>query len=332
MLTQTCRARSSARQSLTTMAQSWSSERRNDDHRVASLRLAPPERRARLVGRERSSPVVGHATGDEGHRAVGDAQPPGQIVRREDRRLTCCRSLAQDSLPAARHLARPARYPARPAAAGSARAAGRAPGPAVAPARARGHARGLSPSCRRPTRSSRALTSRLAMLNAVHAREEVQVLLGCQLLVEHWLVAEITDAPPDVLRVAAEVETINRDLASAGTRERRQDAQQRGLARAVGAEQRHRRASGNRQRDAAQDRLELERLAHIARDHGMCHLQAACRYFRASRGRGRVSCAPSAQRVLRLPVGARSHHAHLLAALVSATFVVVVAGAFAVSV
>ena len=172
--------------------------------------------------------------------------------------------------------------------------------------------RGLLPSAAGP-RAPAGRHLRLAILNTVHAREEVQVLRGGQLLVEHWLVAEVSNAPPDVLRVAAKVETINRDLASAGTRERRQNAQQRGLARAVGAEQRHRRASGNRQRDAAQHRLELERLAHIARNYGLCHFRLHADIF-AHRG-GEVEChaLPPLSVSCACRSGARSRHARLLA-------------------
>ena len=80
------------------------------------------------------------------------------------------------------------------------------------------------------------LDARRPRRETVEARVELEVLAHAELAVEQWLVAEIADAAAGLPSLSRQRSAQHRDFAGGGTKQRREDSQQRRLAGPVGPE------------------------------------------------------------------------------------------------
>ena len=115
----------------------------------------------------------------------------------------------------------------------------------------------------------------------VQAGVVAEVLARGQLAVEQGFMGQQADPPPHRPGIPGDLAAEDADMPGVGAQERRQDAQERRLARAVGAEHDQRGARRERQVDAAQGLPfavaadEAAQLQH-GRAHRSAHMQFTC--------------------------------------------------------
>ena len=110
--------------------------------------------------------------------------------------------------------------------------------------------------CERPQRRH-LHEPRIALLplldaDAVHVGVEIEIFQDAQILVQAEFLRHVADAVLDLLRVGADIDAQDFQLAAVGCHQAGDQAEKRRLARAIRSDQRRERAPGNVQRDAVQ--------------------------------------------------------------------------------
>ena len=99
--------------------------------------------------------------------------------------------------------------------------------------------------------------------HAVELRVQKEVLLGGEIGIEHRIVRDEPDGLADALGLFLHIDARERYRALRGPRQRGEHAQKRGLARAVGAEDRQERALRQRERHIVDGLAAAERLRQM---------------------------------------------------------------------
>ena len=209
-------------------------------------------------------PLRHHYLHEEGH-AIGPLQPTLEVVGREEDRAPCAAQPTDEAVEHLRRLLVQAGVRLVEQKDGRIMQDGARDGEALHhPARVGAHR--LAPPMRQPHLFEHLGDPLRAVVQVVHAREELQVLLASQAVVNQWRVRDEANETAQRIARLRQVQAVDRHAPRRRLPQRRQDAQERGLASAVGSEQRHRLARRDLQIDAAQHHLAPKRLGHPTRD------------------------------------------------------------------